>query len=542
MSVNLSMLAGAGAQFFDSNGTPLAGGKLYTYSAGTTTPRATYTTSSGAVAHANPIILDAGGRVPSGGEIWLTDAVDYKFVLANSSDVTIATYDNISGNSSGVYATLAASNGSSLIGFLQAGTKAVATTVQAKMREVTSVLDFGADPTGAADSTTAIQNAIDYVESTYGGGGGVVFVPRGSYKCTDKIVVKGFIRLVGENYLSTSLFWDSTYTSGHCVEFGPSQLFPTFTFGSRIENISLSGQDVYRGLDKAMVYTQGAHQYSGLYNVFVRRFRSIGVHYDVGNGGPATFALHQVELQGSSTAPTSGTTIGIKCSAAGAVISAIDLIVQGDAANVMSSGILMSKDNLVLTGGHFEHCTTAVNLTQNESTVCVNTISGVTGHNSVPTLVGVASTNNLIYSLTSVSNVTTNLSLTLAVLEDLKAGVTISALGGTALASYTNQARRGGNNLPFAWANYLVGSGLGEQYGVSGVTVVGTGDFTFTLSRAMNSTDVCPVVQGRFASAAPGFFVATVLSTTQIQVNCYDSAGVAADPQRIYFSLLANEN
>jgi hypothetical protein len=105
-----------------------------------------------------------------------------------------------------------------------------------------------------------------------------------------------------------------------------------------------------------------------------------------------------------------------------------------------------------------------------------------------------------------------------------------------------NAARRGGNNLPFAWANYLVGFGLGEQYGVSGVTVVGTGDFTFTLSRAMNSTDVCPVVQGRFSSAAPGFFVATVLSTTQIQVKCYNSAGVAADPQRIYFSLLATEN
>lgn len=45
MGVSLSMYAGAGAQFFDNNGNPLAGGLIYTYAAGTTTPAATYTSS-----------------------------------------------------------------------------------------------------------------------------------------------------------------------------------------------------------------------------------------------------------------------------------------------------------------------------------------------------------------------------------------------------------------------------------------------------------------------------------------------------------------
>jgi hypothetical protein len=96
MSVNLSPLGGAGAQFFTNDGVPLTGGLLYTYSAGTSTPATTYTSSSGATALANPIILDAAGRVPTG-EIWLTDGISYKFVLKDSTGVLIATWDNLVG-------------------------------------------------------------------------------------------------------------------------------------------------------------------------------------------------------------------------------------------------------------------------------------------------------------------------------------------------------------------------------------------------------------------------------------------------------------
>jgi hypothetical protein len=96
MSVNLSPLGGAGAQFFTNDGVPLSGGLLYTYQAGTTTPATTYTSGSGITALANPIILDAAGRVPTG-EIWLTDGVSYKFVLKDSTDVLIATWDGLSG-------------------------------------------------------------------------------------------------------------------------------------------------------------------------------------------------------------------------------------------------------------------------------------------------------------------------------------------------------------------------------------------------------------------------------------------------------------
>jgi len=96
MLVNISSMGGAGAQFFDNSGVPLAGGKIYTYIAGTSANATTYTTSLGNVAHSNPIVLDGAGRVPSG-EIWVTDGLTYKFVLKDSTEALIGTYDNLTG-------------------------------------------------------------------------------------------------------------------------------------------------------------------------------------------------------------------------------------------------------------------------------------------------------------------------------------------------------------------------------------------------------------------------------------------------------------
>jgi hypothetical protein len=104
-TVTLSIFAGVGAQLFDDSGNVLTGGKIYTYEAGTTTPLTTYTSSAGNIAHPNPIILNAAGRVPTG-EIWLDYSYLYKFVVTTSADVLIATYDNVGGsfNASGIIA------------------------------------------------------------------------------------------------------------------------------------------------------------------------------------------------------------------------------------------------------------------------------------------------------------------------------------------------------------------------------------------------------------------------------------------------------
>lgn len=195
MTVNLSMFAGAGAQFLDNNGNVLSGGLVYTYAAGTTTPQSTYTSSSGSTPHTNPIVLDSAGRVP-GGEIWLTEATSYKFVLQTSTAVLIATYDDVTGATDGstqiaaIYANLAntsdVAKGDDLIGFRQSNASgafsaAVGKTVHDKLQDLVSVKDFGAVGDGVADDSTAIINAFAAVNE--------VLFPEGTYRISADVTI-----------------------------------------------------------------------------------------------------------------------------------------------------------------------------------------------------------------------------------------------------------------------------------------------------------------------------------------------------------------
>lgn len=185
MTVFLSPVGGAGAQFLDNNGNPLTGGKLYTYSSGTTTPKVTYTTSAGTpgTEHTNPIVLDAAGRVSGSGEIWLTASAAYKFVLKNSADVLLATWDDVSGISN-----LSFPIDSSNVTYDPPFTGGSSSTVEQKLAQTISVKDFGAVGDGVVDDTTAIQNAINVAINDSATGGNVYF-PPGTYLVTDTLTI-----------------------------------------------------------------------------------------------------------------------------------------------------------------------------------------------------------------------------------------------------------------------------------------------------------------------------------------------------------------
>jgi hypothetical protein len=147
-------------QYFSTAGAPLVGGKVWTYQAGSTTPLATYSDAAGTIPNANPVILDSRGEA----SIFFSAAA-YKVALQDSTGASIWTQDNLV-----VYA------GADTVGYTPAGTGAVATTVQSKLRESVSVKDFGADATGVADSTSAFLAAATASLS--------VFIPAGTYKLT----------------------------------------------------------------------------------------------------------------------------------------------------------------------------------------------------------------------------------------------------------------------------------------------------------------------------------------------------------------------
>lgn len=77
-------------RYFTATGEPLAGGKIWSYAAGTTTPLPTFTDRSETTQNPNPLILDANGE----GVMWLGSNA-YKFILMDSSDVVQWTVDNV---------------------------------------------------------------------------------------------------------------------------------------------------------------------------------------------------------------------------------------------------------------------------------------------------------------------------------------------------------------------------------------------------------------------------------------------------------------
>lgn len=232
-------------QFFDANGNLLVGGKLYSYAAGTTTPLATFTDSTGGTSNPNPTILDSRGEA----NVWLGSS-QYKLKLTTSTDVEVWTVDNIGGGvtlnqlaapggaaligntpAGGIAATtvqaalneldtekvsftaLAASGGSALVGFLQAGTGATARTVQSKLRDTVSVKDFGAVGDNVTNDTTAIQNALN-------SGAKVILFPAGNYVFTT-LTIPQRVTLEGEGadvtYLKTATGGNALLLNGERI-------------------------------------------------------------------------------------------------------------------------------------------------------------------------------------------------------------------------------------------------------------------------------------------------------------------------------------
>ena len=156
-----TLLPPAKTSFFDSNGRPLAGGSVYFYIPNTSTFKNTWQDEGKTILNTNPVVLDSSGQAIIYGDgqyrqvvydvhsnlIWdkLTDSYALNsefqsFVISVQSFIT----------------NIGSSIGSSLIGFIQAITGAIARTVQDKLRDVVHVNDFG------GNLKVALQNVPEY--------------------------------------------------------------------------------------------------------------------------------------------------------------------------------------------------------------------------------------------------------------------------------------------------------------------------------------------------------------------------------------------
>jgi hypothetical protein len=166
---------------FDNAGDPLVGGKLYTYASGTTTDKATYTSSGLATPNTNPITLDSRGEA----QVWLGPGA-HTFVLKTITEVTIWTVDGVQREADAItdfQATLAtAAGGAPNIGYKRPEGSAVATDVEERLQREVWIEDFlsaaqladAMTGTPTLDSYTAVQAAIDaacpIVPSSYSAG------------------------------------------------------------------------------------------------------------------------------------------------------------------------------------------------------------------------------------------------------------------------------------------------------------------------------------------------------------------------------------
>lgn len=236
----MAALLPEGKQSFVNNaGLPLVGGKVYTYDAGTNNPRTTWADAGEAAPNTNPVVLDARGEATI---FWRGN---YKIILRDASDNLIWTVDNVSGISGTDLAgsggaglvgfsypatypagslgkwlqDLATTSGSALVGYAPGATGSQLRTVEARLRDVVNVKDFGALGNGG-DDNTALQRVVTWVNGIANTDGlpvGVIF-PPGLYQYSATLAFTRPVYLYGE---AATLRYMGT---GNGIVLGPTNL------------------------------------------------------------------------------------------------------------------------------------------------------------------------------------------------------------------------------------------------------------------------------------------------------------------------------
>jgi hypothetical protein len=264
-------------QGFDNTGAALAGGLVYTYAAGTTTPLATYTNQGGGTPNANPVVLDSAGRA----SIWLSSSA-YRIIVKTSTGTTLTDDDNISAAASlaDLVDSSSSAKGTGLIGWIRNAASAVAKTLYQWLDyQDVNVFDFLTaaqisdvqSNTGSLDVTSGMQASHNT--------GKVVRYPAGTYKFSTITIAAGGIRGDGPGYtklLSTDTTTANVITfTGSFVNYGPGNNTNNGYFKDFLVSVAQSQKSAGAGI--ALVPAGGSYTNSPYFENVATNYLPIGI-------------------------------------------------------------------------------------------------------------------------------------------------------------------------------------------------------------------------------------------------------------------------
>ena len=228
--------------FQDRDGQPLDNGYVWLGEANLnpqTNPVIVYFDAALTIIAAQPLRTINGyiSRAGTPAQVYV-DGVNFSILVQDSKGTMVYNFPDGSGispNASGVV-------------YDPAGTGAVSTTVQAKLRESVSVKDFGAVGDGVTDDTAFIQAAIDATKNS-----SILFFPSGIYLCSSGLTLYKGSKIEGEsNFLPdyrtttkncTRLSFTSTAVASIGIAIDQSETESSYVWGVSIRNIYLEGVD-----------------------------------------------------------------------------------------------------------------------------------------------------------------------------------------------------------------------------------------------------------------------------------------------------------
>lgn len=207
------------AQFFNvpsrvltTAGRVAPGAKVYFYETGTTTPVTVYSDAAMLTPHATPVVADAYGAVP---DIYFNPDSEIRVRVLTSANVEIFDIDPFNPD------PYSQSDGALRLGFIQAGTGAVAETVQAALRREVWA-DSYKSPSDT-DDTSCITKAVNALATV--GGGGVVRLSRRTYTLNTNLTftAKNNVEIAGAGCFDSGTIINATSTTGDTITFSNCQ-------------------------------------------------------------------------------------------------------------------------------------------------------------------------------------------------------------------------------------------------------------------------------------------------------------------------------